>query len=42
MTSKVILHFMKYLRLKNVSIHLNSYQNQFINECARKHLAEIS
>ena len=27
---------MKYLRIRNISIHLNFYQNRFINECARK------
>ena len=27
---------MKYLRIHNISIHINFYQNQFINECARK------
>ena len=24
---------MKYLRIHNVSIHINIYQNRFINEC---------
>ena len=41
MTSEVILHFMKNLRLHNVSIHRNFYQNRFINECARKKKAKI-
>ena len=36
MTVKVILHKMKYLRIHNVSIHIDFYQNQFINECFRK------
>ena len=32
---------MKNLRLHNVSIHRNFYQNRFINECARKKKAKI-
>ena len=32
---------MKYLRLHNISIHINVYQNRFINECARKIKAKI-
>ena len=36
MTVKVILNKMKYLRIHNVSIHINFYQNRFINECVRK------
>ena len=35
MTSYVI-HFMKNLRLCNVSIHIHFYLNRFINECGRK------
>ena len=27
---------MKYLRIHNVSTHINFYQNRFINECVRK------
>ena len=27
---------MKYLHIHNISIHINVYQNQSINECARK------
>ena len=27
---------MKYLRIHNISIHMNFHQNQFINECVRK------
>ena len=34
MTFEVILHFMKTLRLYNVSIHISFHQNWFINECA--------
>ena len=36
MTVEVILIKIKYLRINNISIHINFYQNQFINECARK------
>ena len=32
---------MKYLRNHNISIHINFYQNRFINECARKKKAKI-
>ena len=41
MTSEVILRFMKNLRLHNVSIHRNFYQNRSINEFARKKKAKI-
>ena len=27
---------MKYLRIHNITIHINHYKNRFINECARK------
>ena len=33
MTVEVILNKIKYLRIHNVSIHINFYQNQLINEC---------
>ena len=33
---EVQLYFMKTLRLHNVIIHINFYQNRFINEYARK------
>ena len=33
---ELILIKMKYLRLYNVSIHIDFYQNRFINECAKK------
>ena len=36
MTAEVILKKIKYLRIHNVSIHINFYQNRFINECVRK------
>ena len=42
MTFEVILYFMKILRLHNVSIHRNFYQNRFINKYARKKKAKIS
>ena len=35
MTVEVILNIMAYLRIHNVSIHINFYQNRFINECVR-------
>ena len=36
MTFEVLLISIKYLRIHNVSIHINFYQNQFINKCVRK------
>ena len=42
MTFEVIIYFMKNLRLHNVSIHRNFYQNRFINEYDRKKKAKIS
>ena len=36
MTSEIIFHYMKHLRLRNTSIHVNFHQNQFINEFPRK------
>ena len=41
MTSEIILHVMKFFSPVNVSIHRNTHQTQFINECARKNLAKI-
>ena len=41
MTSEVILHSMKNMRLHNFSIQANVYQNLLINECTRKNLAKI-
>ena len=34
-------HQMKNLRLHNVCIYINSYQNEFIIECASESLANI-
>ena len=42
MTSKVILYFIKDLRLYNFSNHRNFHQNQFINKYVRKKKAKIS
>ena len=36
LTFEVILIEMKYLWMHNITIHINSYQNRFINECVRK------
>ena len=41
MTSEVILYFIKKMRLHKVSIHINFYQNQFINKYARKKKGKI-
>ena len=41
MTSEVILYLMKYLRLFNVSIHRDFYQDRFINKYDRKKKAKI-
>ena len=41
MTFKVILNLIKNVCILNVSIHINFYENQFINECARKKKAKI-
>ena len=41
MTFEVILYFFLKMRLYIVSIQRNFYQNQFINECARKKKAKI-
>ena len=42
MTVEVKLYFIKNLHLDNVSIHRDFYQNQFLNEYARKKKAKIS
>ena len=42
MTFKVIVHFIKNMRLHIVSIHKFFYYNRFINECVRKNKAKIS
>ena len=36
MTFEVILIETKYLGIYDISIHINFYQNRFINECVRK------
>ena len=33
---------MKYLRIHNIGIHINFYQNRFINESARKNFLKFS
>ena len=42
MTFEVILIKIKYLRIYNISIHINFYQNRFINESVRKNFLKIS
>ena len=37
----VILNQMKYLRIHNVNIHINLYQNRFRNEWARKNFLKF-
>ena len=34
-TIEVLLIWLKYLRIHDISIHINFYQNWFINECVR-------
>ena len=41
MNSEVILDKIKHLRLYEVSIKINFYQNRFINEFAKNNLAKI-
>ena len=41
MTFEIILHLMRKLGLYIDIIYRKFYQNQFINEYARKHLAKI-
>ena len=41
MTFEVILIKMKYLSIYNISIHLNFYQNRFINESVRKNFLKF-
>ena len=41
MTFDVILHFMKILRLYNVSIHGNFYEHKFKKSCVRKEKNKI-
>ena len=33
---------MKYFRIYNISIHMNFYQNRFINECVKKNFLKFS
>ena len=42
MTFEVILIKIKYLRIYNISIYINFYQNQFINESVRKNFLKFS
>ena len=42
MLTNVTFHLMKNLYLHKVSIHVNFYENRFINEYARKSSASIS
>ena len=41
MTFEVILLLMKYLRINNIGIHINFYQNRFINESVRKNFLKF-
>ena len=38
----LILNKIKYLRIHNISIHINFYQNLFINQCVRKNFLKFS
>ena len=31
----------KYLRINKISIHINFYQNRFLNECVRKNFLKL-
>ena len=42
MTFEIILILIKYLRIYNISIHINFYQNGFINECLRKNFLKFA
>ena len=42
MTLEVILPQMKYLCIHNIGIHINFYQNRFINESVRKNFLKFS
>ena len=42
MTFEVILIEMKYLRIHNISVHINVYQNLFINESVRRNFLKFS
>ena len=41
MTFEVILFEMKYMRIHNIGIHINFYQNRFINESVRKNFLKF-
>ena len=41
MTFEGILLEMKYLRIHNISIHINLYQNRFKNESVRKNFLKF-
>ena len=42
MTFEVILLEIKYLRIHNLSIHINFFKNLFINESGRKNFLKFS
>ena len=42
MTGEAILIKMKYLRIYNIIIHINFYQNRFINESVRKNFLKFT
>ena len=42
MTFEIILIYMKYLRIHNISIYIIFYQNRFINEYVRKNFLKFS
>ena len=39
---EVILIYIKYLHIHDISIHINFYQNWFINECVMKNFLKFS
>ena len=41
MTFEVILIEIKYLRIHNISVHINFYQNRFIIESVRKNFLKF-
>ena len=41
MTVEVILIKMKYFRIYDISIHINFYQNRFINECVKRNFLKF-
>ena len=42
MIFEVILIEIKYLRIHNISVHINFYHNRFINESVRKNFLKFS